>query len=78
MYGNFKDIFREIEAIDGFEFFSKILIRFEGIFKDIEAFFVNNVRLFQRLRGFSNTLLVDLVLKSCEALFSNVRHFERL
>jgi hypothetical protein len=53
----FKDIFREFEA------FSKISILFEDIFREIEDFLIIvRVRVFQRLRGFLNTFLVELRL----------------
>jgi hypothetical protein len=39
--------------------FLKISILFEDIFREIEAFLIN-VEYFQRLRGFSNTFLVEL------------------
>jgi uncharacterized protein YgfB (UPF0149 family) len=47
--------------------------------------FLFNVKVFQRLRGFLNTFLVELMLcesdmrlfKKSEAFSSNVRHFEQ-
>jgi hypothetical protein len=60
--GILKIFLREFGAFwKWFEVFSNISIRFEDIFREIQAF-LNNVKVFQRLRGFLNIFLVKLKL----------------
>jgi hypothetical protein len=58
----FKDIFRELEALDfKCEAFLKIMRVFEDIFRKMEASKID-LRLFQRLRGFLKIFSMELRL----------------